>query len=572
MDSPDRPSDRRRARRGGLAGALKPAAQELTTALADARRRADPRRRRAERAEALAPPRPDPEPSADPVWTPTTRAKREAPAPRARACRRAPDHRQAAGSAAGRLAAPARAHRRPAKPRARWPAAPEGAGQDRLHAGHRRARGGRRRGRAGAGAPDRSRQRRRLGEPAGPRRRPADAGRVLARAAGRGARRRRHPSRASPAGSRSPPRVSRPRSRPWASARAGSWCRTSVAPAGAAAGRGRARPGRAVIVGHLDTERGPGLFARVPALRAPGVAITDRARTPVPLPGGRHGAGAQGPFPTGDVYGGAGASGAGAGHLRRALHRGPGLPRQRPGVRAGGCPDSPPRGIVTAVKPPTASHSPAEPPRWTSWRSTTCAPPPMPRSRRTRRARSPTAPRPATSRWSSGSRSARSVAPEQVIATNGSMQADAFLFSALVAGRPGGGRGPQLRPHAARAAPAGRRVPGHPAGGRRHRRRRAGERARGRGPAEAGAHHPQLPQPGRLHALAARSGRSWWRWPSSTTSSCSRTTRTWSCASRASPSPTMLSLDSSTTWSTRRRSRRRCAPASGWATWPARRS
>ena len=68
--------------------------------------------------------------------------------------------------------------------------------------------------------------------------------------------------------------------------------------------------------------------------------------------------------------------------------------------------------------------------------------------------------------------------------------------------RPGGGRGPELRPHAAGPAPAGRRVPGHPAGGRRHRRGRAGERARGRRAAEAGPHHPQLPQPRRLHALA----------------------------------------------------------------------
>ena len=36
-------------------------------------------------------------------------------------------------------------------------------------------------------------------------------------------------------------------------------------------------PGRAVIIGHLDTKRGPGLFARVPALRdGDDIRITDR--------------------------------------------------------------------------------------------------------------------------------------------------------------------------------------------------------------------------------------------------------------------------------------------------------
>ena len=70
----------------------------------------------------------------------------------------------------------------------------------------------------------------------------------------------------------------------------------------------------------------------------------------------------------------------------------------------------------------------------------------------------------------------------------------------------------------------------------------------------------------------ARSGRSWWPWPSSTTSCCSRTTRTWSCASRASPSRRCCRWTPPTTWSTRRRSRRRSAPASASATWPAPRS
>jgi len=68
-------------------------------------------------------------------------------------------------------------------------------------------------------------------------------------------------------------------------------------------------PGRAVIIGHLDTKRGPGLFARVPALR-PGdaISITDRR-------GRLYGYQVIGSarvrkdrFPTKDVYGGGGGS------------------------------------------------------------------------------------------------------------------------------------------------------------------------------------------------------------------------------------------------------------------------
>ena len=69
--------------------------------------------------------------------------------------------------------------------------------------------------------------------------------------------------------------------------------------------------------------------------------------------------------------------------------------------------------------------------------------------------------------------------------TNGSMQADAFLFqTAGRAGRHRGRRGADLRPHAAGAAQARRRDPGDPAAGGRDRRRRARaarwRRARGR--------------------------------------------------------------------------------------------
>ena len=68
-------------------------------------------------------------------------------------------------------------------------------------------------------------------------------------------------------------------------------------------------PGRAVIIGHLDTKRGPGLFARVPSLR-PGdaIRITDRR-------GRLHGYQVIGSarvrkdrFPTEAVYGGTGGS------------------------------------------------------------------------------------------------------------------------------------------------------------------------------------------------------------------------------------------------------------------------
>ena len=76
------------------------------------------------------------------------------------------------------------------------------------------------------------------------------------------------------------------------------------------------------------------------------------------------------------------------------------------------------------------------------------------------------------------------VAPEQVVVTNGSMQADAFLFRpARPARRPRDRRGAELRPHAARPARAGRGAHGDPArGGRRGRR---GDRARVRGAARA---------------------------------------------------------------------------------------
>ena len=59
-------------------------------------------------------------------------------------------------------------------------------------------------------------------------------------------------------------------------------------------------------------------------------------------------------------------------------------------------------------------------------------------------------------------------------------------------------------------------------------------------------------------------------WRPSTTSRSSRTTRTWSCASRARTSRRCCRSTSAAASSTRRRSRRRSARASAWATWWAR--
>ena len=125
---------------------------------------------------------------------------------------------------------------------------------------------------------------------------------------------------------------------------------------------------------------------------------------------------------------------------------------------------------------------------------------------RSGRARPATARRSATCRCGSGSPRSTASPEDHVLVTNGSMQADAFLFDELV--RSGDAvvtERPDLRPHPARPPGAGRRpAPGHPAGGRDRRR---GDRrpARERRAADARAHHPELPEP----APATRC-----RWPS----------------------------------------------------------
>ena len=101
-----------------------------------------------------------------------------------------------------------------------------------------------------------------------------------------------------------------------------------------------------------------------------------------------------------------------------------------------------------------------------------------------------------------GLRAAPGVDEEQVIATNGSMQADAFLFEPLrEAGRPGGGRGAHVRPHAALAAPAQRRGSPDWPRGRRHRRQSCRPAPARGGPARAPPRDPQLPEPRGLHPV-----------------------------------------------------------------------
>ena len=121
--------------------------------------------------------------------------------------------------------------------------------------------------------------------------------------------------------------------------------------------------------------------------------------------------------------------------------------------------------------------------------------------------------------------------------TDGSMQADAFLFDELVApGDPVVVERPSydrtllgLRQRGARIAaiplaPDGIDVDA------------LAERARGRAAPAARPHHPELPQPGRLHALARQARRGCSSSRASTRSRSSRTTPTSSCASAASAS------------------------------------
>ena len=133
--------------------------------------------------------------------------------------------------------------------------------------------------------------------------------------------------------------------------------------------------------------------------------------------------------------------------------------------------------------------------------------------------------------------------------------------------RPRGGRGPELRPHAPGAPEPRRRHPRDPARAGRDRRGRAREGARGRARARGS---PTSSRTSRTRPAARcrwTSAGACSSWRPSTTSRSSRTTRTWSCASRARTSRRCCRSTSTAASSTRRRSRRRCAPGSAWATW-----
>ena len=165
------------------------------------------------------------------------------------------------------------------------------------------------------------------------------------------------------------------------------------------------------------------------------------------------------------------------------------------------------------------------------------------------------------------------VEPEQVLVTNGSMQADAFLFDALVsAGRRGDRRAADLRPHAAVAAQPRRRRADGRARARRDRRRRARARARRRrrspsSPTSSPTSRTrpatrcrrakrerllELARDARVHDLRGRSLRG--------------------AALRGRAAADDALDRTPTRSSTRRRSRRPSAPGSGSATWSGPRS
>ena len=100
------------------------------------------------------------------------------------------------------------------------------------------------------------------------------------------------------------------------------------------------------------------------------------------------------------------------------------------------------------------------------------------------------------------------VAPEQVIATNGSMQADAFLFKRLV--EPGDVvvvEAPSYDRTLLSLRELGAELLAIPLEDDGLDVEALAARARGRRPPEAGPRHSQLPQPRRLHALAREAPR-----------------------------------------------------------------
>ena len=136
--------------------------------------------------------------------------------------------------------------------------------------------------------------------------------------------------------------------------------------------------------------------------------------------------------------------------------------------------------------------------------------------------------------------------------------------------RPGRRRAADLRPHAAAPAAARRRAGAGLAGGRRARRRRSSKRRspRGRSSSPTSSPTPTTPPAARSRR---RSAGAWSSSPPSTTSGSSRTTPTASCPSRASRWRRCSRWTRPAESSTPPPSRRRSAPASASATWPARR-
>ena len=164
--------------------------------------------------------------------------------------------------------------------------------------------------------------------------------------------------------------------------------------------------------------------------------------------------------------------------------------------------------------------------------------------------------------------------PDQVIATNGSMQADAFLFQKLV--QPGDVVVVEA-PTYDRTLLALRQlgaeilaIPLEADGIDVDALEIALEAGRA---AEARPHHPQLPEPGRLHAVAREAPASCSRSPAEHGFTIFEDDPYVELRFEGESLPTMLSHGRGRhASSTRPPSRRRSAPGSAWATWSGRRS
>ena len=164
------------------------------------------------------------------------------------------------------------------------------------------------------------------------------------------------------------------------------------------------------------------------------------------------------------------------------------------------------------------------------------------------------------------------VEADQVLVTNGSMQADAFLFQLLVdAGDPVVVESPTYDRTLLNLRNRGADVRMVRARDRRDRHRRARVAARGRRAPEARARHPELPEPRGLHAQRGQAGEA---------ARAGRRARLHDLRGRPlhldplrgrGPADDALAGRRRARSSTRRRSPRRSARASASATWSARR-